>query len=929
VKINNSLEKSDYAKELLSNQSGASLTFERWLSLPVTVATDIQLVAIVEPRQFTVSFADSSFADVKVNVGEEYTLPNGAKNITGYDFIGKWINLNDNNKELAGTVSIINDMRLEPIYIKKKIGTKFFVTFEGHKIAQGSEIDVVKELYIDYTEFQDEIDISFITEEVLPLIKAQFSASELVEINKYEIDTVFYGEDDITAEKTVLVPKIGNAIYEFNIKVVDASKPTVGLSFELITQEGGNYYTVSEYAGTSVNVYIPSTYEELPVKEISASVFKDRTVNVVIPDSITKISSNAFEGATLLGNLELSSVNELGIDVFWKAKTKDDNKITITIGENSTLAAIPEYTFAESQNIIEVVFPDTVITIGEGAFMSSDIKTLDLSSVTIVGKDAFYNSELEFIVNVENVTTVEENAFRNTNITALNLPKLKTIGKFAFAQMSNLTQISLGTDMELLDGEEEITFDLSSIDASYNILTITLGEGFDKLYLDIADLSVSEGKEFFTESINLPSTVIAFEFVNLPVGMSNEAAVLGNMFACLKNVNVNIDNATYYSDNGVLFTVDTSKNGVLQYYPSNKNGDYTIPDGLVWESVENEEPLVSGLVVVMNIDIAAFSYATINTLYLSPNTFHILANIENSLVFMPEAFIKAVSVNQSYLHNFQEDVASLITMFGVNVRCYIEGDVEDFSTIVTENSWDNVFLVSQEGYYSVYDLASDLVYTVNDNKASIIFGNRFAKDIVVPASFNDIPVVEIMEGAFSNFAYLESLVINAILNGFGANIVNGCSSLSNIVIAGWASTAAIVKEVFEETKYYSNNNIIVLGGKLIGYNNDATTTDSDDNIVPLTEVGQDSLIGIATIPDYFFKDSNLTKIDLPDSVKYIGKYAFQNCTNLEEINLNKVISIEEGAFDNSGLKNIVLTNVIEMKSNVFKNSIQLETVSIP
>lgn len=925
VKINNPIQKSEDAKSLLSNQSGASLNFERWLVFPATVTTDIQLVAIVEPRMFTVSFTDGT-SPVSVSVGEQYTLPNGAKIVTGYDFNGKWIDLNDNDKEVSGTVTITKDMRLTPVYVKKKIGTKFNVTFIEHKVAQGSDIDVVKELFIDYTEYQDEINLEFINEIVLPLIKSQFSGAELAEINKYQIDTVSYGEDDITAETIVLEPKTGNAVYEFNINAVDSSKPTVGLSIVRPTPES-EYYTVSAYTGTSVNVYIPSTYEGLPVKEISANVFKDKIVNVTIPTSITKIGSNAFEGATLLGDLVLPMVSELGIDVFWKAKTKDNNKITITFGEDSTLTAIPEYTFAESQNIIEVIFPDTVTAIGNGAFLSSGVKTLDLTAITTIGNNAFYNSPLATIGNVENVTAVGENAFRNTDIALLNMPKLKTIGDYAFAQMEKLTQFSLGTAMEMTDGEEAKTFDMSCIDGSFGILSITLGEGFGKIYLDSVDLNVTG--IFFTESLYLPATLNAFEFANITAGMSNEAAILGSMFAFLKNIYVDTDNTTYYSDSGVLFTVDEDKDGVLQYYPSNRNGDYTIPLELTWSSVENPDALIQGFVLVTSIDKEAFSYATINTLYLPLSVDTIFNTSTESLIYNAKAFIKAISVNEMGLQNFAEGVNSLKALFGDNTNYYIQGNVEDFSTIVTENSWYNVYLLSEDGYYSVYDEASDLVFAVGEDRARVVYGNRYAKEIVVPATFNELPVVGIVQGAFSNYVYLESLVVNGTLNGFVNNVVNGCTSLSNIVIAAWSSNATVAMEVFADTKYYKNNNIIVLGGKLIGYNNTATTTDNEGNIVPLTEVGLDSLIGIVTIPDNFFANSNLSKIELPDSVKYIGKYSFQNCTDLEEINLNNVISIEEGAFDNSGLKNIALTNVTILKNSVFKNSALLETANIP
>lgn len=64
---------------------------------------------------------------------------------------------------------------------------------------------------------------------------------------------------------------------------------------------------------------------------------------------------------------------------------------------------------------------------------------------------------------------------------------------------------------------------------------------------------------------------------------------------------------------------------------------------------------------------------------------------------------------------------------------------------------------------------------------------------------------------------------------------------------------------------------------------------------------------IKTIDDEAFRDcSKLTTIELPDSLTYIGKHAFRNDTALKNINLNKVQTIRESAFWNSGLTEIYL-----------------------
>ena len=71
--------------------------------------------------------------------------------------------------------------------------------------------------------------------------------------------------------------------------------------------------------------------------------------------------------------------------------------------------------------------------------------------------------------------------------------------------------------------------------------------------------------------------------------------------------------------------------------------------------------------------------------------------------------------------------------------------------------------------------------------------------------------------------------------------------------------------------------------------------------------------GVETIDDYAFFSSSLKKIILPDTVKYINKRAFQDCTNLDEVKMsNSIERIEELAFSScSSLSELFLPKSIE------------------
>ena len=85
----------------------------------------------------------------------------------------------------------------------------------------------------------------------------------------------------------------------------------------------------------------------------------------------------------------------------------------------------------------------------------------------------------------------------------------------------------------------------------------------------------------------------------------------------------------------------------------------------------------------------------------------------------------------------------------------------------------------------------------------------------------------------------------------------------------------------------------------------------------------------AIIDRAFSAKVNLTAVTLPDSVRTIGKAAFQKCSSLTEIDLKKVTEIDEYAFASSGLTKISLPDsVTSVGNNAFYQCQSLQSVSI-
>ncbi len=231
-----------------------------------------------------------------------------------------------------------------------------------------------------------------------------------------------------------------------------------------------------------------------------------------------------------------------------------------------------------------------------------------------------------------------------------------------------------------------------------------------------------------------------------------------------------------------------------------------------------------------------------------------------------------------------------------------------------------------------YVLSTDKTYyTVSS------IGTCVDTDLIIPSSYNGLPVTAIGEYAFNSCTSIISVTIPDSITSIGEYAFIYCyrlvevynlSSLKIVAgsrVQGYAGYYA--KNVYTATE--GESHFFTLDNCLFIYDDDNSYyfvsyngTDTDITL-PVLENGFE-------ISSYtFYCDTEITSVVIPDNVTAIGDYSFYGCTSLKEIDIpDSVLTIGNYAFDNcaSATKLYMGCGITDIGSSAFYNCTALTEI---
>ena len=635
-------------------------------------------------------------------------------------------------------------------------------------------------------------------------------------------------------------------------------------------------------------------------------------VDVVIPNTVTKISSYAFMNAITIKTLTLSdSITSIGDYAFYNCNSIE----SINLG--NSIKSIGKQAFYNCTSAQSITFGNRISSIGESAFANcSAVKSIILpESVTSIGAEAFNGCS-----SLESITLPFVGGSRKTPSSTYQYPLGYIFGTTEYEGGTAIKQTYIGsntskttsstyyipttlTDITILSGH----LLRGSLHGCSQIVNLTIGEGVETIEANAfnmysskltnvyytGDLSgwfniaIARGYDnplhfapnFYVNNLLIENLTIPSDIVNV-----GEFAFYG--YAGLKSIHIHKDvisiaqTAFQSCDNIQGFTVDSA------------NTIFIAQDGILYDNVQKDiiivPKLISGKITILDgVSIIKYGFfngiTTITEIFVPGSVkeiegdafydcegLEIIRLQEGVEIIGGRCFSGCVNLKEFHMPKSIKQIGWATYYNADEFDVYYYGDINSWLQIVFEEDRANPAAYAKNFYFNGSKLTELIIPEGTTTINSYAFnGFTDVTKIVLPAS--------ITQTGYGSFRFVEADVYYGGTLEQWMNIDFGYTNYASVTLRRYDGNP-----IYYGKKLYINNELVtnvtvpesityVKGGVFCGY----------EYLQSITFHNNIERIGDSA----FFECNGLTNIVIPDSVVSIYANAFTECANIETITI--------------------------------------------